>query len=94
MIDAAQFPDILMFDAVHADTLEAILTPKDSLVTRAQALALLDAPSGTRPRMYGLMFEADRYQIVAIGHQSRFDALPIVAQWLTGTTFSDLTARA
>ncbi|MET4703053.1 hypothetical protein [Frigoribacterium sp. UYMn621] len=83
----------LAFDAIHADTLQAILSPKDSLITRTQACELLSAPGGARARMYGLMFEDDRYQIVRIAH---IDALTpvIVAQWLSGTTVADLIGRA
>jgi hypothetical protein len=84
----------LMFDAIHLDTLQATLGPKDSLVTREQAEQLLDAPSGSRPRMYGLVFESGRYQIVKIPHVSKLDSLPIVAQWLSGTNFSDLIRKA
>jgi len=84
----------LMFDAAHVDTLQAILSPKDSLITRAQAVDLLNVPSGTRPRMHGLMFEGDRYQIVKLTHVSGLDRMPIVAQWLSGTTYADLISRA
>ena len=86
--------EILQFDAIHLDMLQAILKPKDSLITQSQAAELLSAPSGSRLRIYGLMFEDDRYQIVTVGNVSRFDSLPIVAQWLSGTNYADLITRA
>lgn len=86
--------DILQFDAIHLKALQAVVKPTDSLVTTTQATELLAAPSGTRPRMYGLMFDDGRYQLVAIRAFRDLDRHPLVAQWLSGTTVADLFGRA
>ena len=86
--------DPLTFDAIHVDTLRAIVKPTDHLVTVAQAKEILSAPSGSRPRMYGLMLSEGNYQVVKLASFENLERLKPVAQWLSGTTYADLISKA
>lgn len=86
--------DITHVNATHIDAVKAVVKPTDSLISTAKARDLLSAPSGSRPRMYGLTIVDDRYQMVALRSIYHLDEYKPVAQWLSGTTLEDLIQPA
>ncbi len=85
--------DILHIDAEHIDAVQGATNEHSHLVTEKQARGLLSAPSGERPRMYGLRHDENGYQIVKLSSEQSLDQ-PLVAQWTSDTQVSDLVSPA
>lgn len=68
----------------------------DTALTIEQARELLDAPSGSRPRIYGVIGGGDECsgQIVKIGSIEYLERFQYDRVWLSGTTVADLIRKA
>lgn len=68
----------------------------DTHITEQEAWELLSAPSGERPRIYGVPSIGDAAnQIVALRSQANMTAYgPFNDIWLSGTTLADLVSKA